>query len=182
MGEKIEYFCQLPSCGNTINLPNCVAKNRKYCCKTCSHTHQKKMGIRKNNKNNTIENYIRLYGVEEGTKRHNTFRKKISNFIKENPIKNQSFIRTEEMRQKISKSRKETNNKRKLKLKEFVMDNDYIKKIEYDQLYGDGKYDALKKRMKGVFTLEWFIKKYGDTDGRLKYKERCDNIKKTILV
>jgi len=177
----IEFVCQLPSCGNTKTLPECIAKNRKYCCKQCSHIHQKELGIRKNNKNNSLETLIKLYGVEEGTAKHNSFKKKISDFVRANPIKNQSPICSEETRRKISNSRKATNNKRKLALREIVIDEENIKKIEYDQLYGEGKYDELKKRMRGVFTIEWFVKKYGEKEGTIKYHERCERIKQNTF-
>lgn len=179
MKKMSEYKCQLPSCGKIKSLPTCIAKTRKYCSKECSHIHQKEMGIRQNNKNNSLETLVKLYGWEEGNIRHNNFRNKISKYIKENPIKNQPPTRSEETREKISKTRKETNNKRKMKLVESIMDEQNIKKIEYDQLYGEGKYDALKKRMKGVFSLDWFIEKYGEFEGSNKYKERCEHIKNT---
>jgi very-short-patch-repair endonuclease len=179
MQKMSEYICQLPSCGKVIPLPTSIAKTRKYCSKECSHIHQKETGIRKNNKNNSLETLVKLYGEEEGTNRHNAFRKKISEYVKETPIKNQSFIRSDELRERISQTRKETNRKRKMKLAESFIEEDAIKRIEYDQLYGDGKYDALKKSMKGVFTLDWFIGKYGENEGSDKYKERCENIKKT---
>jgi len=179
MGKILKYACQLPSCGNIIDLPTCIAKNRKYCSKECSRIHQKEMGVRKNNKNNSLETLVKLYGEKEGTERHNMFRKKISDHVKENPIKNQSPIRSDETKKRISQTRKETNKRRKMELVESIIDDANIKKIEYDQLYGDGKYDALKKRMKGVFTLDWFISKYGEKEGSNKYRERCERIKNT---
>lgn len=177
--NKVEHVCQLPSCGKVNFFPKCIARKRKYCSSECAHIHQKELGIRKNNKNNSLETLIRIYGEEEGINRHEAFRKRISDFVKENPIKNQNGFRSEEMRKKISLGRKEFNNKRKLELNGINVDHDNIKKLEYDQRYGEGKYDSLKKRMKGVFSLEWFIKKYGEIDGSQKYHERCENIKKT---
>ncbi len=179
MKKMSEYTCQLPSCGKVKSLPTCIAKTRKYCSKECSHTHQKEMGIRQNNKNNSLETLIKLYGEEEGREKHNTFKKKISDYVKENPIKNQSPVRSDEIRKKISRTRKETNKKRKMQLSESLIDEANIRRIEYDQLFGDGKYDALKKRMKGIFSLDWFIGKYGEDDGTNKYKERCKHIKNT---
>ena len=33
--------------------------------------------------------------------------------------------------------------------------------------------------MKGIFSLEWFIKKYGESEGLVKYEERNTSISKT---
>lgn len=44
---------------------------------------------------------------------------------------------------------------------------------------GEESYTKFRESMKGVFTKEWFIKKYGEEIGLQKYDERSKNISKT---
>lgn len=37
-------------------------------------------------------------------------------------------------------------------------------------------YESFRDKMKGVFTLPWFINKYGEANGTLKYNERSNKI------
>lgn len=43
--------------------------------------------------------------------------------------------------------------------------------------YGDN-YNNWKEKFKGMFTLQWFINKYGKDQGTKLYKERCNSISK----
>jgi hypothetical protein len=47
------------------------------------------------------------------------------------------------------------------------------------ELMGEERWLKFKESMKGVFSKEWFIKKYGDEIGIQKYEERSKNISKT---
>jgi len=48
----------------------------------------------------------------------------------------------------------------------------------YKELNGEEQYLNLKKKMKGVFSKEWFISKFGEVEGLKKYKERSINLSK----
>ena len=156
-----------------------VAKNKKYCSAKCCSIHQKELGIRKNNKNNSLGTFVRLYGIELGTKKHTEFREKISTHVKNNPVNRSNYIMTDETKLKISNSRKKYNLDKKLKLGDVILDKKSIVELQYNSTYGEGAYNSLKDRMRGVFTLRWFIAKYGEIQGNIKYAERCENIKKT---
>lgn len=51
--------------------------------------------------------------------------------------------------------------------------------ISFKDMLNNDQYEKFKKSMTGVFTLEWFIKKYGDEIGKIKYEERSINVSKT---
>ena len=42
----------------------------------------------------------------------------------------------------------------------------------------EDQYKKFRESMNGVYTLEWFIKKYGDEMGEIKYQERSEKISK----
>jgi hypothetical protein len=46
------------------------------------------------------------------------------------------------------------------------------------EILGEDRYQKFRESMKGVFSLEWFIKKYGEEEGRIKYQERSVNVSK----
>lgn len=47
------------------------------------------------------------------------------------------------------------------------------------EILGEKGYEKFLKSMKGVFSLDWFIKKYGEEEGHIKYQERSNNVSKT---
>lgn len=63
------------------------------------------------------------------------------------------------------------------KLKKAVTNSDYHTKIKGKPLTEKQK-NKIKKYMVGVFTLDWFEKKYGKTEGKKLYKKRNNNIAK----
>jgi very-short-patch-repair endonuclease len=54
-----------------------------------------------------------------------------------------------------------------------------IKGKSKKEILGDEKYKKFLKSMQGVFTIDWYIKKYGETDGKIKYKERSEKLSKS---
>jgi len=40
------------------------------------------------------------------------------------------------------------------------------------------QYQNFRNSMKGIFSLFWYIKKYGEIEGNIKYTERCKNVSK----
>lgn len=60
----------------------------------------------------------------------------------------------------------------------FKKYTDSIKGITIKERMTPEKYDSFRKNMIGVFTKEWFIKKYGDKVGLEKYKERSEQVSK----
>ena len=55
---------------------------------------------------------------------------------------------------------------------------DSIKGKSIKERLGYEGYENFRKNMKGIFTLEWYVNKYGE-DGVKKYQDRCKNISKT---
>jgi very-short-patch-repair endonuclease len=56
----------------------------------------------------------------------------------------------------------------------------FIEKLK--NKYGDDweqHYEAFKAKMKGVFTLDWFISKHGEEEGKRLYEERSRNVSDT---
>lgn len=177
--SKIPHTCQNPLCRKVRLLIPYWATRKKYCSASCASIHQKALGIRKNHNPNSLETAIRIHGEEKGTNLYKERIDKLSKFIKENPIKNRPTFMSEETKKKIKSSRKASNDNKKLSLKKSIADENLSKQLQYDSLHEKGSHDKLKEKMKDVFTLDWFIVKYGDTVGREKYRERCDNIKAT---
>jgi len=71
---------------------------------------------------------------------------------------------------------KEKINKEKTKgLKKYT---NSIKGKSKKEILGEEKYNIFLHNMKGVFSLKWFINKYGKDIGEKKYKERSINISK----
>jgi len=73
------------------------------------------------------------------------------------------------------KNRKSNRQKQMSGIKKYT---DSIKGKTRKEILGD-KYDNFIKNMQGVFSIDWFIKKYGEKEGRKKYKERSKKISKT---
>jgi len=67
----------------------------------------------------------------------------------------------------------------KEKTKGFKKYTDWMKGKSRIEIVGIEKYEKHSKLMKGYFTLDWYIKKYGKLEGNIKYKERCDKISKS---
>jgi hypothetical protein len=47
---------------------------------------------------------------------------------------------------------------------------------------GEDGYNNFRNNMKGVFSIEWYTKKYGEKEGKIKYKKRCDEIRKSSKI
>lgn len=156
-------------------------KRKKYCSTVCASEHQKKLGVRKGQSPNSLETCIRLYGLVEGTNIYEKRVQRMSEFLKKNPIKNRPPV-SETTKKKLSEIGKERF--RKLKESKIGMNiEEYnTKKSKYDSIYTTGAYDNLKSKMKGVFSLNWFIDKYGEIEGQRKYHERCAHIKATTFL
>lgn len=115
----------------------------------------------------SLKYFIEKYGEIEGTERYN---KKCEKLSKANKGKS-SYMKG-----------KKHKNCSKEKIRNSVINSSYHKNIKgkkYEEIHGDGSLDKLKTSMKGVFTIDWFIKKYGEVEGKLKYDERSKNISKT---
>lgn len=44
------------------------------------------------------------------------------------------------------------------------------------------QYEIFRNNMKGMFSLPWHIKKYGEIDGNIKYNERCKKISESTYL
>lgn len=50
----------------------------------------------------------------------------------------------------------------------------------YNQKHDEETRKKMKKAAEGRYTLEWFIDRYGETEGRKKYKERNEQLRKRM--
>lgn len=57
---------------------------------------------------------------------------------------------------------------------------------EKNAFYGKNHSDTIKSTMKekakGRYTLNWYIERYGESDGKLKYEEKCESLRGKKLV
>jgi len=50
----------------------------------------------------------------------------------------------------------------------------------YGKNHSNDTLKTMKEKAKGRWTLQWFIDKYGDTEGVIKYNQNCERLKKPI--
>lgn len=120
----------------------------KFCSFKCSGIYNAGLGKVGGNRVG-LEKFINLYGEQEGTKRYELFKTKISNTTKGRSSSNKGKKYTDEKKKLISESVKNSKYHTSLKGKK-------LSQVEIDQRIKSGK---------GVFTLNWFIKKYGEREG-----------------
>jgi len=123
-------------------------------CKMCNHISKSKAGLSSHLRwkhDETYESYVlRCYNIDLI---------KLDEDYKLNIINNE-------------KEKKEKEIKR---LKKYT---DTLKGKPIKERLGEEGYKKFLESMKGIYTLDWFIKKYGEDLGKLKYKERCENVSK----
>lgn len=164
---------------NCLNCNNYFITSKKspgkYCCKKCAHVHQKETGIRKTD-NSSLKFYIEKYGEEVGRKKYEIRYKKISNSNKgkSKSTKNKTYEeiygeeKAKELKERIRKTTKETKRKNR----------EEKAKINKEKYYKEPKDKEKSQRQQGMWTLNWFKKKYGDAIGEQKYKERSAHLSK----
>ena len=54
--------------------------------------------------------------------------------------------------------------------------NESIKGKSFEEIHGPGSLSKHKLRMKGMWSKDWFIEKYGEEEGIRKYQVRCKKI------
>ena len=54
-----------------------------------------------------------------------------------------------------------------------------LKGMSIKERLNNEEYLAFRNNMKGIFSLPWYVKKYGEIEGNIKYRERCNSISKT---
>jgi len=152
-------------CGKEKNLIDSRAKKEKYCSVKCANKHQGLLGIKGGDRSSLAYLY-KIYDKKTAAAKYKQHGENISKTNTGRPSK--------------LKGTKWNGDKNKMSM--IIQNTEYHKNIknkDFDDIYGSGAKQKLSKRMKGVFTLSWFIKKYGDSQGKIKYQERIDNIKST---
>lgn len=132
---------------------------RKFCSLTCAHKYNKRHN--KNGGNtSSLDAFIKIYGEEEGKLRHLTKSKKISesNMGRISPMLGKHF-----------------SDEQKIKMSDVVKNSTYHINLKGKPL-SEEKKSKISKKLKGTFTLNWFIQKYGESIGNIKYQERCNKI------
>ena len=156
---------------HTMYCKNCDEKFerthiRKFCSVKCSAEFNGKNKL-VGGDTSSLDAFIKKYGVEIGT------------------------IKYQEKSEKLSKKRigktsamkgKTHSEKTKRKISEAIKNSDahksYIQDIR-ENGFPETQKAHLRKCMKGVFSLDWFVEKYGEIEGQKEYQERCNNISKT---
>lgn len=147
------------------NIEYSTRNKTKFCSISCANKFNGRHG-KVGGDNNSLKRFIELYGKEEGEKRYKEKSKKITNRLKGKPSPFFGKKHTEESKNKMSIN---------------IKNSDYHKSIKgkpYDELKGKGARQKLSDKMKGTFSLGWFVEKYGE-EGEQLYRERCENITKT---
>lgn len=171
--SNVQIFCS-ESCKNKYNkenpkplkvfdkiCENCKREfvtnrlNSRFCSCKCSSNLNAKIGRIGGNRVG-LDNLISLYGEKEGNKRYEIFKTKIS-ISSKNRISGHSGKKHSSVSKKL--------------IAESVKNSKYHKELKGKKLPKE-EVDKRIKNGKGVFTLNWFIKKYGEKDGVLKYQER----------
>ena len=146
-----EYTCL--SCGNTFTN----IRKTKFCCNRCSSIYNNNGGD-----TSSLEFFTKKYGDIIGKQKflEKCYKVSKANMGRISAMKGKSH--SIETKNKISKS---------------VKDSDYHNNLRENGRTEDDKI-RIKNYMAGVFSLEWFISKYGD-NGKTLYEKRCNNIKET---
>jgi len=145
---------------------------KKFCSHQCSIDYRKENNQIGGNRV-SLEKFIERDGVEEGTRKYNELCRQRSEINKQRYKNNPSPL-------KGRSQTKESNLKRKHTLKE----SDYhtnLKGKSFDEIYEDAdeRRKSISNKLKGKWTIEWFIEQYGENEGQKLYQERCDRIKET---
>lgn len=161
--EKISRECLNCQKDFSVNFPS---SKKKFCGHKCSVIYNGKKG-KVGGDTSSLGKLIEKYGEKKGKEKYKEKSVKLSKKLKgkEHPWAKKPH--TKEHKEKIRNS---------------YINSDYYKKLKkykksFEELRGPDAKENLSKKMRGTFSREWFIKKYGDKIGGKKYKERCENIK-----
>lgn len=151
-----------------ITCPNCHKifrgrKGRKFCTSACATKHNGRIG-KVGGGMSSLAKQISLYGEVEGKIRYDKLNKKRSMARIGKPGPNKGKRHSEEHKQL---------------LRERSLNSDYTKSVRgkpFDEIRGPDARKKLSEKMKGTFTLRWFISRYGDNEGRQKYEERSKQV------
>jgi len=147
-----------------LNCETLVVGN-SFCSYKCSSQYNARTG-KIGGDRVSLQALIRVYGEEEGQKRHLKIVERASNRLqgKESLWKNRIY--SEAMRAHSSET---------CFFKTF-------RGKSYEEIYGVQKSQEIRDHLSivnlGMFTLTWFIKKYGELEGQQKYRERSQLISK----
>lgn len=143
-------------CKIEFDAPNWkTIRPRKFCSLSCSSKHNKHGGDI-----SSLSALTQVYGEIEGKIRYLHHNKKLSERMRGRPGPMLGKRCSDEHKKKTSES---------------VKRSVYHTNIRGVPLPEEKKREISKKLL-GVFTLNWFISKYGELDGKTKYQERCDKI------
>lgn len=133
-----------------------------FCCVKCSITYNKRE-CKLGGDRGSLKYFQNRFGKEVGLKKFEERNKKLSEQNKNKPSPMKGKKHSKFSKDKISFS---------------VKSSEYHKELRESGRTDDDK-QRIAKYMKGVFSLDWFIKKYGDKQGKRLYEERSLNISKS---
>jgi G:T-mismatch repair DNA endonuclease (very short patch repair protein) len=181
IGRKNSKFCNR-ICYNkfknskTVKLKckNCNSnffgyKNRKFCNLFCAHKYNGKIGLVGGDRS-SLSSFVKKYGKELGELKYEEKNNKISLVNKGKPSGMKGKTHSNKTKDKISNS-----------IKNSVTHKAYIEDVRKNG-FSEEKKEHLRECMKGIFGLNWFIKKYGEIEGKLKYEDRNKIISKNLAL
>lgn len=146
------------NCKKEVDVPN--NKTRKFCSLSCASKYNKHGGD-----TSSLKVLIHKYGELEGKSRHSEKSKKLS---------------SSNMGRISPRLGKHWSEDHKKKVSELVKASIYHTNLRNVPL-SEEKKTKISNKLKGTFTLEWFIEKHGNELGRTKYLERCERIANTTF-
>jgi very-short-patch-repair endonuclease len=148
---------QEKECEHCHNIFLTPYKDRKFCSLICAHDFN-----REHKKNGgdfcSQESYISRYGIEEGIRKFKALSALRSALSKK--INHPSYKHSKDSKEQISNS-----------VKKSAYHN-LIRGKLFEDIYGAGARKRLSEKMKGFFSKEWFINRYGAEKGLILYLER----------
>ena len=144
-------------------------KTRKFCTLDCAHKFNGKNKLTGGN-TSSLDVFIKKYGKELGEIKYKEKSDKLSKINKGKPSVMMGKTHSQETKDKISKS-----------VKNSDAHKAYVEQIKKNGLPEEKK-EHLRECMKGIFGLDWFIEKYGEIEGKLKYETRNKLISKNFAL
>jgi len=150
--QVFEKICK--ECKKTYQT---TSLNGKFCSNSCSSKFNGRAGKVGGDKV-SLKSFIKVYGLDVGAKKYKKFRENLSNAATGKTYSRKAT--SEETKAKIVLGLK--NSKR-------FQTQSHRKRTQEER-------NRISESVKGVFTLDWFIKKFGVEIGKQKHKERSENI------
>lgn len=166
--KKLEKIC--PNCNSKFIVFLCN-NHIECCCRSCASEWRKKSGKTKGKDTCSLENFIYLYGEKDGLLKYNEWKNNISNSLKKSDKTKRNRKIKGKTYEEIYGNEKANEIKNKIKDAHYKNRKDLYEKKEKTKKKKDDNNG-------NIWTLGWFVEKYGEHVGTKKYNERCENLRK----